>query len=248
MVPRVHLVGIPVGTATDDLRRIVRTKPHTRYPVHTGDPDNIIGSVHIKELLRHLVSDQPVAAEDAREVPYIPMTMPLDEVLAAMRRGRSQMAVVMDEHGGTAGIITIEDLFEEVVGEIDEGRARTPSARCFRPLLVRVPVVKMRRCARRPLDTLGFNNSGSCWRFGRPRAGDVAPDRCSTNDRDRGGAFMTGATVYRAFDRPTREDTFLDAARGTWEPSTPARSRPIGSARRQLRTRRMLRLTRSRGS
>ena len=126
MVPRVHLVGIPVGTGSDELRQIVRSKPHTRYPVHSGDPDNVVGSVHIKELLRHLVSDQPVAAGDAREVPYIPMTMPLDAVLAAMRRGRSQMAVVMDEHGGTAGIVTIEDLFEEVVGEIDEGRGRTP--------------------------------------------------------------------------------------------------------------------------
>jgi CBS domain containing-hemolysin-like protein len=126
MVPRVHLVGIPVGTGSEELRQIVRSKPHTRYPVHTADLDNIVGSVHIKELLRHLVSDQPVTAADAREVPYIPMTMPLDEVLAAMRRGRSQMAVVMDEHGGTAGIVTIEDLFEEVVGEIDEGRGRTP--------------------------------------------------------------------------------------------------------------------------
>ncbi len=126
MVPRVHLVGIRVGTRSEELQEIVRSKPHTRYPVHTGDPDNIIGSVHIKELLRQLVSSQPVTAEDAREVPYIPLTTPLDEVLAAMRRGRSQMAVVMDEHGGTAGIITIEDLFEEVVGEIAEGRARTP--------------------------------------------------------------------------------------------------------------------------
>jgi len=126
MVPRVHLAGIPVGTGSDQLRQIVRGRPHTRYPVHSGDPDNIVGSVHIKELLRHLVSDQPVTARDAREVPYIPMTMPLDAVLAAMRRGRSQMAVVMDEHGGTAGIVTIEDLFEEVVGEIDEGRGRTP--------------------------------------------------------------------------------------------------------------------------
>jgi CBS domain containing-hemolysin-like protein len=126
MVPRVHLAGIAVGTTTDALREIVRTRPHTRYPVHTGDSDHIVGSVHIKDLLRHLVSGQPVAAPDAREVPYVPATMPLDEVLAAMRRGRAQMAVVMDEQGGTAGIVTIEDLFEEVVGEIDEGRGRTP--------------------------------------------------------------------------------------------------------------------------
>lgn len=126
MVPRVHLVSIRVGTTADELREIVRTRPHTRFPVHTGDPDDIVGSVHIKDLLRHVVSNQPVSRSDARPVPYIPATMPLDEVLAAMRRGRAQMAVVMDEHGGTAGIVTIEDLFEEVVGEIDEGRGRTP--------------------------------------------------------------------------------------------------------------------------
>ena len=126
MVPRVHLVSIRVGTTADELREIVRTRPHTRFPVHTGDPDTIVGSIHIKDLLRHIVSNQPVTASDARRVPYIPMTTPLDEVLSAMRRGRAQMAVVMDEHGGTAGIVTIEDLFEEVVGEIDEGRGRTP--------------------------------------------------------------------------------------------------------------------------
>jgi CBS domain containing-hemolysin-like protein len=126
MVPRVRLVSISVGTTADRLREIVRLRPHTRFPVDTGDPDDIRGSVHIKDLLRHIVSNQPITAADARPVPYIPSTMPLDEVVGAMRRSRAQMAVVMDEHGGTAGIVTIEDLFEEVVGEIDEGRSRTP--------------------------------------------------------------------------------------------------------------------------
>jgi CBS domain containing-hemolysin-like protein len=129
MVPRVLLAGIPVGAEPDELRAIVRAHAHTRYPVYSGDLDNIIGSLHIKEILRHLVSNQPVAARDARALPYVPGPAQLDEVLAAMRRYRAQMAVVMDQHGGTAGLITIEDLFEEVVGEIDEGRVRRPIVR-----------------------------------------------------------------------------------------------------------------------
>src|SRR3954468_20398887 len=124
MVPRVHLVGIPAGTEADELRQIVRAHPHTRYPVYIGDFDNIIGSVHIKDLLRHFIAHRPVTANDARPLPYVPETTALDELLGSMRRRRSQMAVVMDEQGGTAGIVTIEDLFEEVVGEIEEGRAR----------------------------------------------------------------------------------------------------------------------------
>jgi CBS domain containing-hemolysin-like protein len=129
MVPRVLLTGIPVGAEPDELRAIVRAHAHTRYPVYTGDLDNIIGSLHIKEILRHLVSNQPVTARDARALPYVPGPAQLDEVLAAMRRYRAQMAVVMDQHGGTAGLVTIEDLFEEVVGEIDEGRVRRPIVR-----------------------------------------------------------------------------------------------------------------------
>lgn len=129
MVPRVWLVGIEAGAEPDELRAVVRTRPHTRYPVYAEDLDHIVGSLHIKDLLRHLVSNRPVTARDARPLPYLPAAAPLDEVLAAMRRFRSQMAVVMDEHGGTAGLITIEDLFEEVVGEIEEGRGRVPIVR-----------------------------------------------------------------------------------------------------------------------
>ena len=80
MVPRVLLAGIPVGAEPDELRAIVRTHPHTRYPVYSGDLDNIIGSLHIKEILRHLVSNQPVAARDARALPYVPGPAQLDEV------------------------------------------------------------------------------------------------------------------------------------------------------------------------
>jgi CBS domain containing-hemolysin-like protein len=120
MVPRVMLTGIAVGTSRDELQRIVQTNVHTRYPVYSGSLDNIIGSLHIKQILRHLVADGPVTARDARPLPYVPGPMPLDEVLAAMRRYRAQMAVVMDQHGGTAGLVTMEDLFEEVVGDIEE--------------------------------------------------------------------------------------------------------------------------------
>ena len=71
--------------------------------MYSGDLDHIIGSMHIKDVLRHLISNQPVDARDAREVPYVPGPSPVDQVLAAMRRYRAQMAVVMDQHGGTAG-------------------------------------------------------------------------------------------------------------------------------------------------
>jgi CBS domain containing-hemolysin-like protein len=129
MVPRVQLAGIPIGAEPDELRAIARTHAHTRYPVYSGDLDHIVGSMHIKDVLRHLISNQPVTARDARPLPYVPGPLAIDEVLATMRRSRAQMAVVMDQHGGTAGLVTMEDLFEELVGEIEEGRGRPPIAR-----------------------------------------------------------------------------------------------------------------------
>jgi CBS domain containing-hemolysin-like protein len=136
MVPRVRLVGIQAGTSVVDAQEIIRRSPHTRYPIYSGDLDHIEGSVHIKTLLRHIVADTPVTLRDARPLPHVPTTTPLDEVLAAMRRARAHMAVVMDEHGGTAGVVTTNDLFVEVVGDIDEDRGRPPISRDARGRVV----------------------------------------------------------------------------------------------------------------
>lgn len=121
MVPRVRVVGLPVGASFDEVTRIVRQFPHTRYPIYQGDLDHIVGMVHIKDLFRRLRSRRAVHANDARPVPYLPESADIDMLLKALRAARTQMAVVMDEHGGTAGVVTIEDLFQEVVGDIEEG-------------------------------------------------------------------------------------------------------------------------------
>jgi len=121
MVPRVRITGVPVGSTPDTIRRILAKSPHTRYPIIEGDLDHIVGMIHIKDMLRLLLRRETIGAGHARPLPLVPETAPLDAVLATMRRERSQMVVVIDEHGGTSGVVTLEDLFEEVIGEIAEG-------------------------------------------------------------------------------------------------------------------------------
>ena len=122
MVPRVRVASIPLGASADDLRRMLREHPFTRYPVTDGTVDRIVGMLHVKDILRCLPTCTALQASQIRAVPYVPETASMDQLMAAMRQANAQMAVVLDEHGGTAGIVTAEDLFEEVVGDIgDEG-------------------------------------------------------------------------------------------------------------------------------
>ena len=120
MVPRVRVTGIPLGTSPAQLRELLRQHPHSRYPVYDGTIDRIVGMLHVKDILRRLPVGGPVKREQVRAVPYVPVTATMDQVIAALRKVRAQMAVVMDEHGGTAGILTAEDLFEEVVGDVGD--------------------------------------------------------------------------------------------------------------------------------
>lgn len=126
MVPRVRVVGLPVGASSDEVRRLVTAKRHTRYPVFAGDLDHIIGMLHVKDVLKRLMTDERIGAADAKPMPVIPVTSSLDDVLATMQRAHAHMAIVIDEHGGTAGLVTLEDLFEEVVGELDDSTASVP--------------------------------------------------------------------------------------------------------------------------
>lgn len=126
MVPRVRTAGIPIGASDTLLREILHQHRHTRYPVYEASLDQIIGTVHIKDLLGMLRSGTGLDPAGVRETAYLPETATLDDVLAAMDGTRNQMVVVMDEHGGTAGILTIEDICAETVGDIEEGADDVP--------------------------------------------------------------------------------------------------------------------------
>jgi len=122
MVPRTQVIGLELGADATLMRAALADHPVTRYPVYDGDLDHIVGVVSVKRLLDLLLRDVPLSREVTTPMPYVPATAPLDTVLDAMRRDRCQMAVVMDEFGGTAGLVTTDDLSAEIVGEIAAGK------------------------------------------------------------------------------------------------------------------------------
>jgi CBS domain containing-hemolysin-like protein len=138
MVPRVRLTGLRVGVSPEEVEDVLRRWPKARYPVYEGDLDHIVGVVHVKDLLRLIVASGPLTADVARPMPVVPETAPLDQVLLTMRTERTHMALEVDEHGGVAGIVTLEDLIEEVVGDIRDDEDEPLEIRTDESGLVRV--------------------------------------------------------------------------------------------------------------
>ncbi|HET6319723.1 MAG TPA: hemolysin family protein [Chloroflexota bacterium] len=122
MVPRIDIVAAPAtSTVRDVLDRIIESG-HSRVPIFDDTVDNIVGVVYAKDLLRHMregTQEAPVVPL-AREPSYVPETKKVDELLHEMQQKRVHLAIVVDEYGGTAGLISIEDLIEEIVGEIQD--------------------------------------------------------------------------------------------------------------------------------
>ncbi|MFN8104684.1 MAG: hemolysin family protein [Acidimicrobiia bacterium] len=121
MVARPDVVALEIGAPVADFVALVRARGLSRIPVYESDLDHVAGFVHAKDLLAPEVEDAPGAPVDrslVREVLVVPENAPVDRLLVDMRNRRLQLALVVDEYGGTAGIVTIEDLLEELVGDI----------------------------------------------------------------------------------------------------------------------------------
>ena len=130
MIPRTDMVALPKETTVAEAISTFEENGHSRIPVFDGSLDNVIGTLHIKDLIKSLSSGETQISvqELARESLFVPEVMKIAELFNIMKGDRVHMAIVVDEYGGTAGLVTLEDLLEEIVGEIqDEYDQELPS-------------------------------------------------------------------------------------------------------------------------
>ena len=118
MTPRPDIVAIRADATFDDLRVLVREQEYSRLPVYTDNLDNIVGLVVVKDLIQMEPNGERLVTEMMRPAAFVPETKRLVDLLREFRQARVQLAMVVDEYGGTAGLVTVEDVVEELVGEI----------------------------------------------------------------------------------------------------------------------------------
>src|SRR5688500_16261131 len=118
MTPRPDIVAVPVDTSLPDLRALFREEQYSRMPVFRDSLDNILGIVYVKDLVALPPEAAPPLTTLMRSAHFVPGSKRVTELLKEMQRRQLQMAIVVDEYGGTAGLVTVEDLLEEIVGEI----------------------------------------------------------------------------------------------------------------------------------
>nr|WP_281377042.1 hemolysin family protein [Deinobacterium chartae] len=125
MTPRTRLVALESSTPGEVVLEFLREHGHSRYPVYQGDLDHILGFVHVKDVIRAQTQRPgPLVLSDLLHIaPSVPRSMGLEDVLAVLKRERVHAAIVTDEFGGTAGMVTLQDLLEEIVGEEEVGES-----------------------------------------------------------------------------------------------------------------------------
>jgi len=120
MIPRTEMICLYGNLSFAENKEIALREMHTRYPVCETDKDSIIGFVHIKDLLRVPDHANPDIRELMRPITSVPESMPISALLKLMQKKKTQIAMLIDEYGGTAGLVTLEDIMEEIVGEIQD--------------------------------------------------------------------------------------------------------------------------------
>ncbi len=122
MVPRVDMLSAPITASLTDLTKMIINSGHSRIPIYKDNPDNIVGILHVKDLIPLITSRKKELTfqQFLREPYYIPEGKHISEVFKDMRGRRIHLAIVVDEYGGVSGLITLEDLLEELVGEIQD--------------------------------------------------------------------------------------------------------------------------------
>lgn len=122
MVPRTEMISLPVEATMEEIIAVVQEEEYTRYPVIDGDKDNIIGIINIKEILTDCIQnkyrDEQPLKNYLKPVVHVIESIPIHDLLVILQRDRAHMAILSDEYGGTAGLVTVEDILEEIVGEI----------------------------------------------------------------------------------------------------------------------------------
>lgn len=121
MIPRTDIIATDHAITLKSLRALLIKEEHTRIPIYKGSLDKVIGFVHIKDLIPLLGGDKEFNIDDIlRTILYVPPSMKLLDLLVRMRDNRVHVALVIDEYGGTDGLVTMEDIMEEIVGEIED--------------------------------------------------------------------------------------------------------------------------------
>ena len=121
MIPRTRMMSASDKLTGNEMLKLIADSPYSRFPINKGTIDNIVGVIHIKDLLcldQHAQNTN--VGEIMRPVPFVPETMPVKTVFSLLQRKHFQVAIVLDEFGGTAGMVTLEDLIEEIFGELQD--------------------------------------------------------------------------------------------------------------------------------
>ncbi len=120
MTPRIDLAAAPVEATLQELKDIIRHQGHSRIPIYSENIDKILGMIYAKDLLQISNDESFDASRHLRSVPFVPESKSLRDLLQEFQTGKTHAAIVLDEYGGTAGLVTIEDILEELVGEITD--------------------------------------------------------------------------------------------------------------------------------